>query len=140
MGVEDVPDVMAVEERAYPSPWTEGIFRDCILVGYQCWVVRDGPGVVGYAVLSAAAGEAHLLNICVAPEYQGRGIGRRLLEAMMEQARRYKADTVFLEVRPSNSPALTLYRTAGFAQVGYRKEYYPDEGQREDAIVMAREL
>ena len=75
----DIETVSAIENRAYVFPWTPGIFRDCLRAGHQCWVLEAGSTLLGYGVLSAAAGEAHILNICIAPEYQGRGHGRRLL-------------------------------------------------------------
>lgn len=136
----DVPDVMAIEVRAYSAPWTEGIFRDCLHVGYSCWVLEGENGLLGYGVMSAGAGEAHLLNLCVAPEAQGRGYGRMLLRHFVEQAVRYHADTIYLEVRPSNRAAIRLYESVGFHQVGMRRGYYPAENGREDAMVLALEL
>lgn len=140
MRESDVAAVMVVELDNYPYPWTEGIMRDCLRVGYSCWVLADGDTVIGYGILSAAAGEAHVLNISVAPAYQGRGLGRRLLQHLLEAARGHGADTVFLEVRPSNRAAMRLYETAGFNQVGLRSRYYPSADGREDAVIMARML
>jgi len=136
----DLDEVMTIEQRVYPFCWTRTIFKDCLRVGYACRVVETEQGMAGYAVLSYGAGEAHVLNIAVAPEQQGRGIGRALLEHLLEVARRYNADTVFLEVRPSNSIALRLYDTMGFNQVGLRRGYYPSDKGREDAILLARSL
>ena len=136
----DVPNVMAIEVRAYRSPWTEGIFRDCLHVGYSCWVLEGENGLLGYGVMSAGAGEAHLLNLCVAPQVHGRGYGRKLLRHFVEQAARYHADIIFLEVRPSNGSAISLYESVGFHQVGMRRGYYPDDNGREDALVLALEL
>lgn len=138
---EDLPAVLAIEVRAYAFPWTEGIFRDCFKAGYALWVLAgDEAGVIGYGVLSVAAGEAHLLNLCVAPEYQGEGHGRRILNRMIDLARWHRAERVFLEVRPSNTTAIALYHRAGFCEIGQRPNYYPAKGGREDAVVMAREL
>lgn len=137
----DVDAVMAVEVRAYPFPWTPGIFRDCLRAGYPMWVQEQGGRLVGYAVLSIAAGEAHLLNLCTAPGHEGRGLGRRMLHAMLRIARGHRAQRVFLEVRPSNPRAIALYERSGFNEIGRRPRYYPDHhGGREDAIVMAMEL
>jgi ribosomal-protein-alanine N-acetyltransferase len=136
----DLEAVMAIERRAYPFPWTQGIFRDCLQAGYPCWVLLDGDVVLGYGVVSIAAGEAHVLNICVAPEAQGRGLGRRLLRALVRIARGQGAERVFLEVRPSNAQAIALYHDEGFNEIGRRPRYYPAENGREDAIVMAMEL
>lgn len=136
----DIDAVVAIENRSYVFPWTTGIFRDCLRAGHQCWVLEAGIQLLGYGVLSAAAGEAHLLNICIAPEYQGRGHGRRLLRRMIDLARWHKAQQVFLEVRPSNPAAIALYREEGFNEIGQRPNYYPAAKGREDAIVMALEL
>ena len=137
---DDLDAVMAVEQRAYPFPWTRGIFRDCLAAGYPAWVLHERGLLIGYAVLSLAAGEAHILNICVAPERQGRGLGRHLLRALLKQARDAKCERVFLEVRPSNPHAITLYHSEGFNEIGRRPRYYPAHDGREDAIVMAIEL
>lgn len=136
----DVPLVAAIEQRAYAFPWTAGIFRDCLQAGYPCWVLEGGEGLLGYGVLSIGADEAHLLNLCVDPAHQGRGVGRRILRRMVDLARWHLADRVFLEVRPSNPGAIALYASEGFARIGLRPRYYPAEAGREDAIVMALEL
>ena len=136
----DIDAVSAIENRAYVFPWTPGIFRDCLRAGHHCWVLEAGSTLLGYGVLSAAAGEAHILNICIAPEYQGRGHGRRLLRRLVDLARWHKAQQVFLEVRPSNPAAIALYREYGFNEIGLRPNYYPSSKGREDAIVMAMEL
>lgn len=136
----DVDVVAAIEQRAYVFAWTSGIFRDCLRAGHQSWVMEAGDAILGYAVLSVAAGEAHLLNICIAPEYQGRGHGRRLLKRMIDLARWHLADRIFLEVRPSNPSAIALYTSEGFNEIGQRPNYYPASNGREDAIVMAMEL
>ena len=136
----DIDAVAAIENRSYVVPWTPGFFRDCLRAGHQCWVLEAGTQLLGYGVLSAAAGEAHILNICIAPEYQGRGHGRRLLRRLIDLARWHKAQQVFLEVRPSNPAAIALYRDEGFNEIGLRPNYYPSAKGREDAIVMALEL
>ncbi len=141
MTLEDLDAVMAIEVRAYPFPWTRGIFRDCLHVGYCCQVVECEDRITAYCIMSVAAGEAHLLNLCVDPDLQGCGIGSELLERMADIARRHHADTLLLEVRPSNTTAVSLYRKRGFNEVGLRRAYYPDEdGKREDALIMARAL
>lgn len=138
----DLDAVMRIEERAYPFPWTRGIMRDCLQAGYAMWVqeARDD-GIVGYGVLSIAVGEAHVLNLCTAPGHEGRGLGQRMLQALLRIARGGGAQRVFLEVRPSNPRAIALYERSGFNEIGRRPRYYPaaDHG-REDAIVMAMEL
>ena len=136
----DVRAVLDIERRAYKYHWTEGIFRDCLRVGYGCWVMELNGAIAGYGVLSLVVGEAHLLNICVAPEWQGKGYGARLLDHFMDLARERRASQMLLEVRPSNTAALELYRKRGFNEVGLRKAYYPSENGREDALILAIDL
>ncbi|MFT4197786.1 MAG: ribosomal protein S18-alanine N-acetyltransferase [Pseudoxanthomonas sp.] len=136
----DLDAVMAIEQRAYPFPWTRGIFRDCLAAGYPAWLLLERDLPVGYAVASLAADEAHVLNICIAPERQGRGLGRHLLRSLVKSVRERRAERVFLEVRPSNPGAQALYQSEGFNEIGRRPRYYPAAHGREDAIVMAMEL
>lgn len=136
----DLTTVIALEQRAYAFPWTLGIMRDCLRVGYSCWVYESAGSILAYAFMSVAAGEAHLLNLCVKQELQARGIGRRFLRHLVTIARRQGADTLFLEVRPSNQAALVLYQSLGFNEVGQRRDYYPSEQGREDALVLAMAL
>ncbi|MGJ4729667.1 ribosomal protein S18-alanine N-acetyltransferase [Luteimonas sp. SDU101] len=137
---DDLDAVMRIEVRAYPFPWTAGIFRDCLRAGYPAWVLVQDARILGYGVLSVAAGEAHVLNVCIDPDDQGQGHGRRLLRALVRAARGQGAQRVFLEVRPSNPNAIALYHDEGFNEIGRRPRYYPAHDGREDAIVMAREL
>ncbi len=141
MREQDLEAVFENEKAAYSHPWTKGILRDCLRVGYHCQVVEQDGELIGHAVLSAAAGEAHLLNISVAPAQQQRGVGRRLLKRMLRIAGEQGADTVFLEVRLSNTPAQYLYQSEGFCEVGRRSGYYPQEkDDREDAVIYAKPL
>jgi ribosomal-protein-alanine N-acetyltransferase len=136
----DLDAVMDIERRAYPFPWTRGIFRDCLRAGYPALVLVADGDVVGYGLLSVAAGEAHILNVCADPALPRQGHGRRLLRALLQQARGRGAQRVFLEVRPSNPAAIALYDAEGFNEIGRRPRYYPAASGREDAIVMALEL
>jgi len=136
----DLDALMRIENAAYEFPWTEAIFRDCLAAGYECWVLEEAGALLGYGVLSAAAGEAHVLNVCVAVEYQGRGLGRLLVRRLLDLARWHRATQVFLEVRPSNPNAIALYHSEGFNEIGRRTNYYPAKKGREDAIVMGLEL
>lgn len=136
----DLKSVASVERAAYQFPWSLGIFRDCLLAGYYCLVLDVGGSVTGYGIMSIAAGEAHLLNLCVHPNAHNLGYGRRLLGALLMKAEDAGADKVFLEVRPSNKVALHLYRSVGFEQIGMRPAYYQADGGREDAIVLATAL
>lgn len=136
----DLEFVLAVEETAYEFPWTAAIFRDCLRVGYLCYVYETANGLVGHGIMSLGPGECHLLNICVHPEYQRRGLGRRMVEHLMGVARQKGARVALLEVRVSNQAAYRLYTQMGFDEVGIRRNYYPARKGREDAIILARDL
>src|SRR6516162_7784444 len=136
----DVADVVAIERAAYQFPWSDGIFRDCLRVGYVCRVVTMAREVMAYGVMSLGAGEAHILNLCVAEAYRCRGVGRRLLGSLIERAAAAGMADAFLEVRPSNTAAIRLYLAIGFEQVGMRRGYYQAATGREDAAVLRRAL
>ena len=140
MLVSDLADVMHNERRGYTHPWTQGIFNDCIRSGYECWIIELGGRIVGHGILSVAAGDGHVLNVCVDPHCQGGGLGRALVLHLLIRARALAAARVFLEVRPSNVVAHTLYGSLGFNEVGVRRDYYPAYVGREDALVLAREM
>lgn len=133
----DLDQVMQIESRAYSHPWTHGIFTDCLQVGYECWMYFQDEALVGYSVFSVAVGEAHLLNLCVAPDFQGLGIGRQVLADLIRRCKTQGAETLFLEVRASNQAAINLYLSQGFQQIGQRPGYYPALDKREDALVFA---
>jgi [ribosomal protein S18]-alanine N-acetyltransferase len=137
---DDLDAVMEIELRGYPFPWTRGIFVDCLRAGYPSLALEDDGVLVGYGVLSIAADEGHILNVCVDPRVQSRGLGRYLFRALVTLARQHAAQRVFLEVRPSNTPAVALYHSEGFNEIGRRPRYYPAHHGREDALVMAMEL
>ena len=137
---DDLQAVLAVEEAGYDHPWTLGIFHDCLRVGYCCWVYQSGEQIIGHGVMSVAAGECHILNICVHPDRQGHGLGRKLLQRLLNIGRQHHADTAFLEVRVSNRKAVDLYLSSGFNEVGLRRGYYPAARRREDALVFAKDL
>ncbi len=135
----DLDQVHANEISAYEFPWTRGILEDCLAGNYECWVLLQGQAIIGHAVLSVTAGEAHLLNVCVVPEQQGQGHGRALTLHLLSRAQA-RADMLFLEVRPSNQRAIALYDSLGFNEIGRRPGYYPARGGREDALVLAMDL
>ena len=136
----DVDGVVGLERRAYEFPWSRGIFLDCLRVPYDCRVLEQRGLLAGYSVTSLALDEAHLLNLCIAPASQGRGLGGFLLDHVLRHAAQAGARVVYLEVRPSNARALALYDRAGFARIGVRRNYYRAAGGREDALVLARAL
>lgn len=142
MRAGDLGEVLDIEYGVYPFPWTQGNFLDSIESGYETWIARaENAKLAAYFLLMMAVDEAHLLNITVAPAFQGKGVGRRMLDKAVELARVYGMQSVLLEVRPSNLRALHIYRQYGFAEIGVRKNYYPAPREtREDAIVMRRRV
>lgn len=137
---QDLARVVEIERRAYDFPWSSGIFADCLRVGYLCRVLELGGRVEAYGIMVVALDEAHILNLCVETRWQGQGLGRALLRALLELARARGARTAVLEVRPSNHRALRLYERLGFSEVGIRKRYYPAHSGREDALLLALDL
>jgi ribosomal-protein-alanine N-acetyltransferase len=136
----DVCEVIRIERASYQFPWTEGIFYDCLRVAYLCRVAVQDQQIVGYAVMSMGAGEAHILNLCVRAELRRSGVGRELIRYLLTQAEAAGMSEAFLEVRPSNAIALLLYESLGFEQVGTRRGYYQAIGGREDAAVLRLRL
>ena len=137
MTAADLDAVLAIENAAYSHPWSRGLFADG-LKSYDCWLMFEDGVQVGHGVIQLILDEAHLLNLTVTPQRQGRGLGRALLEHLMRRARELKAGECFLEVRQSNRPAFRLYDAYGFNEIGRRRDYYPAPGGgREDALVMA---
>jgi ribosomal-protein-alanine N-acetyltransferase len=137
---EDIGRVVQIERAAYPYPWSSGNFRDCLDAGYSCWVAERRGEMVGYAILTSGAGEGHILNCCVTPTHQRYGHGRRIMRHLIDLAPTHGIDCLFLEVRPSNTPAIRLYEQLGFEVIGRRKAYYPANQGREDALVMRFQL
>ncbi len=136
----DVPAIVAIEADTYAFPWTATIFRDCLLAGYTSLVLEYAGGLQGYAIMSLAAAEAHLLNLCVADRLRRCGCGSRLLQQLLGQARSAGTERIYLEVRPTNQAALEMYRKAGFLELGIRRNYYRSLAGREDAMVLVRRL
>ena len=134
--VGDLDAVMAIEEAAYPFPWTRGIFSECLRVGYGCLGVFQDGTLTGYVIFNWGADESHLLNLCVHPRRQGQGLGSLLLTQAIERARVLDCHAMYLEVRPSNPEAASLYERRGFHVVGRRPDYYRSAEGREDALVM----
>jgi [ribosomal protein S18]-alanine N-acetyltransferase len=140
MSDADVAEVIGIERASYQFPWTEGIFHDCLRVAYLCRVALQGQRIVGYAVMSVGAGEAHILNLCVRDDSRRTGVGRSLIRHLLDAAEDAGMTEVFLEVRPSNDIAMLLYQSMGFAQIGTRRGYYQAMGGREDAAVLRLKL
>lgn len=141
MTVRDVDAVATVEATAYGFPWSRGNFVDSLAAGYLAEVLDGGDeGLLGYFVAMPGVDELHLLNITIAPVWQGRGLGSELLDAVRQHAADRGLAQLWLEVREGNHRARSLYRRRGFAEVGLRRGYYPAAGGREDAVVMSLAL
>jgi ribosomal-protein-alanine N-acetyltransferase len=141
MTAADVDEVLGVERASYTHPWTHGNFSDSLRSGYQAQLLRAGGELLGYFVAMKGVDEVHLLNITVAPRWQGQGWGRLMLDALALWSRGQGAQWLWLEVRVSNERAQRIYERNGFRRVGERKAYYPaPEGRREDAVVMSLKL
>jgi len=140
MSEVDLEKVMKIEQGVYEFPWSIGIFQDCLRVGYCCWILEQGDKVSGYGIMSVLAGEAHILNLCIKSDLQQNGLGKEMLDYLIDLAKVHNADVMFLEVRPSNSQALKIYKRSGFDEVGNRKDYYPAKFGREDAVILAKQL
>ncbi len=138
---EDLVVVQQIEQQVYPFPWSNQIFIDTMEAGGELVVLERAQRMVGYAVQTTAARETQLLNIAISPEEQGRGLGRLLLQWLIEQARKQHSEMLFLEVRLSNRVAQALYESLDFNEIGMRKAYYRvPGGKREDALVYALQL
>lgn len=137
MQLEDLQQVLTIEELSYAFPWTLGIFKDCLRVGYCCWVITLDERVIGYGVMSVAVDECHILNVCIHPDWQGQGLGGKMISRLLNLGRQHGAESAFLEVRVSNAKAFQLYQRFGFVEVGRRKGYYPATQGREDARVLS---
>ena len=142
MNVVDVDAIMQIEPQIYSHPWTRGNFTDSLNSGYSAWVMIHPATdqIIGYALLMMVLDEAHLLNLSVAKNYQKKGLGRYLLEHMLQIAKNHHATNMFLEVRTSNVSAISLYENMGFNEMAVRRNYYPAHNGREDAVLMGLAL
>jgi ribosomal-protein-alanine N-acetyltransferase len=141
----DLPQVAEIERATFPSPWPLSSFRQCLDFGYCCRVLTQGSLVQVYAIMAVEVDNAHILNLCVRPEFRQQGEGRRMLNHLLELARTARVKDIFLEVRVSNQPAIHLYKSADFVKIGIRKDYYPSEKgpsekEREDALILVKRL
>ena len=140
MQESDLPQVAEIEKATFPSPWPLSSFRQCLDFGYCCRVLAQGSLVQVYAIMAVEVDNAHILNLCVRPEFRQQGEGRRMLDHLLTLAQAAHVQAIFLEVRISNHPAIHLYQSAGFVKIGIRKSYYPSEKGREDALILVRRL
>ena len=137
----DLPRVMEIERAAFSHPWTEELVRREL--GHEFSTVLlacggDSGAVQGFAVVWLVHDELHVLNVAVAPEARRRGVARAILDRVEAQGREQGARIAMLEVRRGNAPAIALYRSLGYREVGVRPRYYAEDG--EDALVMDKDL
>jgi ribosomal-protein-alanine N-acetyltransferase len=137
----DLPRVVEIEQAAFSHPWSEEMIRRELVHEFSTVLLavegRDGP-VLGFAVVWLVHDELHVLNVAVASEARRRGVARRILDRVEGTAREQGARVSMLEVRRSNQPAISLYLSLGYREVGVRPRYYSEDG--EDALVMDKEL
>jgi len=138
--IADIDRIIEIERHAYPHPWTRGNFLDCLRSSYGCFGLQLGEDLAGYSIFNWAVGEAHLLNLCVGPKWQGQSYGSLMLERTIDFVTLRGNQSMFLEVRASNPRAVVLYKKHGFKVIGHRRGYYRADGGREDAIVMGLQL
>jgi ribosomal-protein-alanine N-acetyltransferase len=136
----DLLHLIAIENLTQDFPWQEDVFTQCFNSGYLGWVLEQENQVIGFVMLSFQIGECHILNIAIHPVYQRLGLGHQLLLEVLKQIKQKGANVVFLEVRRSNTIAISLYNKMGFVEIGVRNGYYPAKKNREDAIVFAKDL
>jgi ribosomal-protein-alanine N-acetyltransferase len=131
-----LPAVVAIESSVYVFPWTHGNFRDSLYSGYDCVGAWHDGELVGYTITMPALEEMHLLNLAVAKQWQGRGVGATILQHVINRAAPTACEVIYLEVRPTNIAGLRLYERFGFRQLGLRRDYYPAVTGREDALFL----
>jgi len=140
MQLSDIDMVWQIEKQSNSFPWTKGNFEDCFKSGYRTFLYSTGSDLIGYSVVQSVLDEVHLLNICVKPEYQGKGFGRQILSHVIDISMQQSAAIIVLEVRASNFRAQQLYLSIGFNEMSVRRGYYPAEQGREDGVLMGLEL
>lgn len=136
----DIPAVLAIEQAIHVVPWGEDTFRICFQEGYLGWVMEMDAKPVGFIIVSLRADECHILNVAVARDYQHQGFGRQLIEHALAHAKQKNAGITYLEVRRSNSRAISIYEKMNFHLIGERKDYYPTVSGTEDALIFAKSL
>lgn len=136
----DLEELLRIERAAYPYPWTLGNFRDCLQAGYSCWVGEIDGRLAGYWLMMSVLDEGHILNCCIAPQWQRQGYGRQLMQHLLQVADSHNTRSLYLEVRPSNVAARQLYAGLGFEYIAQRRGYYPTDDGTEDALVMRLQL
>ena len=138
--IEQLDQLMTIENACHSHPWTVKTMKSCIGGRYFGYFAMEHERPVGFYIGEYILEEATLMDICVAPEHQGKGFGKQLLEHFVNQAKQLGAKTLFLEVRVSNINALMLYINQGFVEISRRTGYYPSKVGYEDGIVMKKSV
>ena len=136
----DIKELLIIENSVHVAPWTEETFKLCFDAGYLGWVWEEGQKILGFIIISLTTDECHILNICVAREFQRQGLGQKLLNFVMDHAKKRGAGIIYLEVRRTNTRAIQLYEKNQFYLIGERKDYYPIPNGYEDALIFAKTL
>lgn len=137
----DLPRLLLIENAVHIVPWARDTFLACFQAGSYGWVaVSDEGEVVGFILTMIRAGECHILNLCVDRLHQRQGYAKQMLDHAEREAKKHGAGIIHLEVRRSNSRAITLYENAGYQLIGERKDYYPTLSGKEDALLFAKAL
>lgn len=145
LDINDLSTIMSIERDAFILPWSAAMMRDSLLAAHTnvYGLFSEEGDMIGFVVFSIVLDEAELLSMAISPEYQNQGYGRILLEYVIKHVKKKRADSIFLEVRRSNTRALSLYQKEGFHIIGERKQYYPSEqgaDKREDAVLLAYQI
>lgn len=136
--LNDLQSLLAIEQAVHVVPWNEETFKTCFQAGHTGWVMELDREIIGFIIISMRIDECHILNICIAQDYQRQGYGEQLLKQVLDQAKSARATIVYLEVRKSNEQAIALYRKLHFQQIAERKNYYPTVAGNEDALIFAK--
>jgi ribosomal-protein-alanine N-acetyltransferase len=136
----DLSKILVIEQAVHIAPWTEETFKACFQAGYLGWAAEVEGTLVGFIIVSTNRDECHILNIGIALNYQHQGWGRKLLAHALNHAKQLGIGITYLEVRRSNSRAISLYKKMEFILIGERKDYYPTVAGHEDALIFARSL
>ena len=137
MTAETVPAVSKLENACFSTPWSEKSIREEMNNEWAFWLTAmEGESLLGYIGIQFGLDGGDIMTIATEPELRGKGIGKKLVLAAVEQLQEKHLGYLTLEVRPSNSPAIALYESLGFREVGRRKKYYRDPV--EDALLMTK--
>ena len=140
MQINDIETVAKIDKDNYQFPWSAGIFRDCLLAGYHNQIIEINKSIIGFSIMTLNIDGGHILNLCIKNNYRRYGYAERLIISMISFAKNHNKKKIMLETRMSNSAAISLYKKIGFFPVGIRPKYYRGEKNREDALLLAKNI